>query len=63
MGNVQLLWYVQKPPKRTGTLLTWVCTGADDAIILEFKVQDEEEEQELKDTVAHALRQIEEKDY
>ena len=34
----------------------------DNAIILEFKVQ-EEEEKELSDTVQEALRQIEEKDY
>lgn len=36
--------------------------GGDDAIIIEFKVQDEEEK-ELSDTVREALRQIEEKDY
>ena len=35
----------------------------DDAIILEFKVQDPEDEKELKDTVAAALAQIQEKDY
>ncbi len=35
---------------------------ADHAIIIEFKVQ-EEEEKELSDTVREALRQIEEKDY
>jgi hypothetical protein len=35
----------------------------DDGIILEFKVQDEEEEETLKDTVASALAQIEEKQY
>lgn len=35
----------------------------DDAIILEFKVQDPEEESSLKDTVQKALRQIEEKKY
>ncbi len=35
----------------------------DDAIILEFKVQDTEEEKELKDTVKAALAQIEEKNY
>ncbi len=34
----------------------------DDAIILEFKVQDEEEK-ELRDTVSQALRQIEERSY
>lgn len=34
-----------------------------DAIILEFKVQDEEEEDSLKDTVTAALKQIEEKEY
>ena len=34
-----------------------------DAIIIEFKVQDTEEEKELSDTVQAALRQIEEKDY
>lgn len=37
-------------------------TAENDAIILEFKVQDEEEE-ELSDTVREALRQIEERDY
>ena len=35
----------------------------DDAIILEFKVRDSEEEAELSDTVAAALAQIEEKQY
>lgn len=35
----------------------------DDAIILEFKVQDEEEETTLKETVKKALEQIEEKKY
>lgn len=35
---------------------------ANDAVIIEFKVQDEEE-QELADTVQEALRQIEEKGY
>ncbi len=35
----------------------------DDAILIEFKVQDTEEEKELSDTVQAALRQIEEKDY
>jgi hypothetical protein len=35
----------------------------DDGIILEFKVQDEDEEETLKDTVASALAQIEEKQY
>jgi hypothetical protein len=35
----------------------------DDGIILEFKVQDEEEEETLKDTVVSALAQIEEKKY
>ncbi len=34
----------------------------DDAVIIEFKVQDEEEK-ELSETVRDALRQIEEKDY
>ena len=33
-----------------------------DAIIIEFKVQ-EQEEKELSDTVRNALRQIEEKNY
>ncbi|MGN0392895.1 MAG: PD-(D/E)XK nuclease domain-containing protein, partial [Bariatricus sp.] len=36
---------------------------ADDAIIMEFKVQDTEDEKTLKDTVEEALRQIEEKQY
>ena len=35
----------------------------DDGIILEFKVQDPEEEKELSDTVKAALRQIEDKKY
>lgn len=35
----------------------------DDAIILEFKVQNSEEERELSDTVQAALRQIEEQNY
>ncbi len=35
----------------------------DDAMIFEFKVQDEEEEKVLSDTVHAALRQIEEKNY
>ena len=35
----------------------------DDAIILEFKVQDEEDEETLKDTVKEALHQISEKQY
>ena len=37
-------------------------TAANDAVIIEFKVQDPEEK-ELSDTVADALRQIEEKNY
>ncbi len=37
--------------------------GGDDAIILEFKVQDDEEERKLDETVSAALRQIEEKNY
>ena len=36
---------------------------SDDGIILEFKVQDEEDEEGLSDTVEAALRQIEEKQY
>ncbi len=36
---------------------------ADDAVIMEFKVFDEEEEQSLEDTVDAALKQIEEKAY
>lgn len=35
----------------------------DDAMILEFKVQNMDEEKELSDTVTAALRQIEEKNY
>ena len=35
----------------------------DDGIILEFKVQDGDEEKELADTVKAALVQIEEKQY
>lgn len=35
----------------------------DDAIIIEFKVQDTEEERCLEDTVSEALHQIEEKEY
>jgi len=37
--------------------------GQDDAILLEFKVHDAEDEESLKDTVQAALRQIEEKQY
>lgn len=36
---------------------------SDDAIILEFKVRDAEEETDLEATVQAALRQIEEKEY
>ena len=35
----------------------------DDAILLEFKVRDSEDETALKDTVQAALKQIEEKQY
>ena len=35
----------------------------DDAIIIEFKVRDEDDEQSLADTVKEALKQIEEKQY
>lgn len=35
----------------------------DDAIIMEFKVKDPEDEENLKDTVAAALKQIEERQY
>lgn len=35
----------------------------DDAIILEFKVYDSYDEKSLEDTVQHALKQIEEKEY
>ena len=35
----------------------------DDAILLEFKVHDAEDEKTLQDTVKSALRQIEEKRY
>ena len=35
----------------------------DDAIILEFKVHDEEDEETLRDTVQEALKQIEERNY
>lgn len=35
----------------------------DDAMILEFKVQEMKEENELSDTVSAALKQIEEKNY
>ena len=38
-------------------------SGTQDAIIIEFKVQDPEEEAELSDTVKAALGQIERKDY
>ena len=37
--------------------------GDDDGIILEFKIQDAEDEKELADTVKAALQQIEEKNY
>lgn len=36
---------------------------ADDAILLEFKVQEEEEEKTLSDTVKAALEQIDRKEY
>lgn len=45
---------------RSGTSLK---SGMQDAIIIEFKVQDPEEEAELSDTVKAALGQIERKDY
>ncbi|MCI8646965.1 MAG: hypothetical protein HFE76_09295, partial [Firmicutes bacterium] len=38
-------------------------SGEDDAIILEFKVHDDEDEKELEETAAAALAQIEEKQY
>ena len=38
-------------------------TVDDDGIILEFKVQDMEDEKELADTVKAALQQIEKKKY
>ena len=38
-------------------------SAEDDGIIIEFKVQDAEEEKELADTVRAALKQIEEKKY
>ena len=37
--------------------------AVDDAIIIEFKVRDEDEEQTLADTVKEALKQIEKKKY
>ena len=37
--------------------------NADDAIILEFKIHDPEDEQTLKETVQAALDQIEKKQY
>lgn len=37
--------------------------NVDDAIILEFKIHDPEDEQTLKETVQSALAQIEEKRY
>ena len=40
-----------------------VTTDMDDALILEFKVRDEEDEETLKETVASALCQIKEKRY
>ena len=45
---------------RSGTSLK---SGMQDAIIIEFKVQDPEEEAELSNTVKAALGQIERKDY
>ena len=36
---------------------------ADDAIVLEFKVHEAEEENSLQETVQSALKQIEEKNY
>ena len=38
-------------------------SGQDDAIILEFKVHDSEDEKDLEETAAAALAQIEEKQY
>lgn len=38
-------------------------SGKDDAIIMEFKVHDPEDEKTLRDTVEAALAQIEEKKY
>ncbi len=46
-----------EPRKASGTN-----SFINDAVIIEFKVQDEEE-RELADTVQDALRQIEEKNY
>lgn len=37
--------------------------GTDPAVVIEFKVFDSDDEQELSDTCARALQQIEEKDY
>ena len=39
------------------------CRPDADAFILEFKVQDKEEEKELSDTVKAALKQIEDMNY
>lgn len=36
---------------------------SDDAIIMKFKVHDEDDQTSLEDTVANALRQIKEKEY
>ena len=38
-------------------------SNQDDAILLEFKVHDKEDEETLKDTVQAALAQIEERQY
>ena len=44
-------------------LLPTVKVDSDDAIIIEFKVYDEEDEKDLADTVSAALNQINEKNY
>lgn len=49
-----------EPRKQGGGNKNGYCT--DDAIIMEFKVQNEEEK-DLSDTVKAALEQIEEKNY
>ena len=61
-GYLKVLSHEKKVPGRR-QMLEPKDPRQDDAFILEFKVHDSEKEQTLQDTVAAALRQIEEKQY